>query len=112
MRLQRTGYGHSDLRGFQAEVFMEGSRGASNHDQATRDPHVQQVVKAAHEELRQLMRQRSDIMKRIGTVKQTIIAPTRDGIAVATARENEHFAVLMGAAANAAALADFTGKGQ
>jgi hypothetical protein len=31
------------------------------------------VVKAAHEELRQLMRQRSDIMKRIGTVKQTII---------------------------------------
>lgn len=73
MRLQRTGYGHSDLRGFQAEVFMEGSRGASNHDQATRDPHVQQVVKAAHEELRQLMRQRSDIMKRIGTVKQTII---------------------------------------
>ncbi len=33
---------------------------------------VQQVVKAAHEELRQLMRQRADIMKRIGTVKQTI----------------------------------------
>jgi enoyl-CoA hydratase/carnithine racemase len=45
-------------------------------------------------------------------VKQTIIAPTREGIAAATARENEHFAVLMGAAANAAALADFTGKGQ
>jgi enoyl-CoA hydratase/carnithine racemase len=45
-------------------------------------------------------------------VKQTIIAPTRDGIAAATARENEHFAVLMGAAANAAALADFTGKGK
>jgi hypothetical protein len=36
------------------------------------DPHVQQVVKAAHEELRQLMRQRADIMKRIGTLKQTI----------------------------------------
>jgi hypothetical protein len=33
---------------------------------------VQQVVQAAHEELRQLMRQRADIMKRIGTVKQTI----------------------------------------
>ncbi len=33
---------------------------------------VQQVVTAAHEELRQLMRQRADIMKRIGTVKQTI----------------------------------------
>lgn len=36
------------------------------------DPHVQEVVKAAHEELRQLMRQRSEIMKRIGTLKQTI----------------------------------------
>jgi hypothetical protein len=37
------------------------------------DPHVQQVVRAAHDELRQLMRQRADIMKRIGTVKQTIV---------------------------------------
>ncbi len=41
------------------------------------DPHVsgvpvQQVVRAAHDELRQLMRQRGEIMKRIGTVKQTI----------------------------------------
>jgi chorismate mutase len=33
---------------------------------------AQQVVKAAHEELLQLMRQRGEIMKRIGTVKQTI----------------------------------------
>lgn len=33
---------------------------------------VQQVVRAAHDELRLLMRQRADIMKRIGTVKQTI----------------------------------------
>lgn len=33
---------------------------------------AQQVVKAAHEELLQLMRQRAEIMKRIGTVKQTI----------------------------------------
>ena len=74
MRLQRTAYGHSELRGFQAEVFMDSGRnGINTHESATRDPHVQQVVKAAHEELRQLMRQRSDIMKRIGTVKQTII---------------------------------------
>ncbi|OBG97143.1 crotonase [Mycobacterium sp. E136] len=43
-------------------------------------------------------------------VKQTMTAPTREGIAAATARENEQFAVLMGAAANASALADFTGK--
>jgi len=33
---------------------------------------AQQVVKAAHEELLQLLRQRADVMKRIGTVKQTI----------------------------------------
>ncbi|ULE32380.1 enoyl-CoA hydratase/isomerase family protein [Mycobacterium sp. IDR2000157661] len=43
-------------------------------------------------------------------VKQTIVAPTREQIDEATARENGHFAVLMGAAANASALADFTGK--
>ena len=33
---------------------------------------AQEVVKAAHEELLQLMRQRAEVMKRIGTVKQTI----------------------------------------
>lgn len=38
----------------------------------SRDPHVQQVVKAAQEELQHLLRQRAEIMKRIGTVKQTI----------------------------------------
>jgi hypothetical protein len=31
------------------------------------------VVRQAHEEFRQLMRQRADVMKRIGTVKQTIV---------------------------------------
>jgi len=33
---------------------------------------VHEVVKAAHEELRLLLQQRAEIMKRIGTVKQTI----------------------------------------
>lgn len=37
------------------------------------DPHVQEVLKSAHEELRVLLRQRAEIMKRIGTVKQTIV---------------------------------------
>lgn len=37
------------------------------------EQNVQEVVKTAHEELRQLMRQRADIMKRIGTIKQTIV---------------------------------------
>src|SRR5712691_6045338 len=34
--------------------------------------HVQEVVRQAHDELRQLLVQRAEIMKRIGTVKQTI----------------------------------------
>jgi hypothetical protein len=36
-------------------------------------PHVQEVLRAAQGELRELLRQRGDIMKRIGTVKQTIL---------------------------------------
>jgi Cdc6-like AAA superfamily ATPase len=34
--------------------------------------HVEQVVRQAHEELRQLLQQRADVMRRIGTIKQTI----------------------------------------
>ncbi|HEX3286853.1 MAG TPA: enoyl-CoA hydratase-related protein [Mycobacterium sp.] len=43
-------------------------------------------------------------------VKQTIAEPSRPGIEAATERENAHFAELMGAAANADALAAFTDK--
>jgi enoyl-CoA hydratase/carnithine racemase len=43
-------------------------------------------------------------------VKQTMTEPTRPGIKAATERENAHFAELMGAAANADALAAFTDK--
>ncbi|WP_236983544.1 MULTISPECIES: enoyl-CoA hydratase/isomerase family protein [Mycobacterium] len=41
-------------------------------------------------------------------VKHTMMEPLRAQIAAATARENAHFAELMGAQANAAALADFS----
>jgi hypothetical protein len=34
--------------------------------------HVQEVVRQAHQELRELLRQRADVMRRIGTIKQTI----------------------------------------
>jgi hypothetical protein len=34
--------------------------------------HVREVVRSAEEELRQLLRQRAQIMKRIGTIKQTL----------------------------------------
>ncbi len=43
-------------------------------------------------------------------VKQSIVEPTRPDIAAATARENAHFAQLLGGQANAAALADFTAR--
>jgi hypothetical protein len=38
-----------------------------------KDSHVREVLKAAQSELGELMRQRAEIMKRIGTVKQTIM---------------------------------------
>jgi hypothetical protein len=36
------------------------------------DGHVQEVVRQAHEELRHLLQQRAEVMRRIGTIKQTI----------------------------------------
>jgi hypothetical protein len=51
----------------------EGNGAGGRNLPGSSDRHVQEVVKAAHEELRQLMRQRADVMKRIGTVKQTIV---------------------------------------
>ena len=38
----------------------------------TGNGHVEEVVRQAHEELRQLLHQRADVMRRIGTIKQTI----------------------------------------
>lgn len=40
---------------------------------SSHSPHAEEVVKRAWEELRSLRRQRADIMKRIGTVRQTIL---------------------------------------
>jgi len=34
--------------------------------------HVEQVVRQAHDELRDLLQQRAEVMRRIGTIKQTI----------------------------------------
>ena len=55
------------------ENGRNGVNGSSQGLPSSGDPHVQEVVRAAHEELRQLMRQRAEVMKRIGTVKQTIV---------------------------------------
>lgn len=43
-------------------------------------------------------------------VKQAMVEPSRPEIAAASARENAFFAELLGAQANAAALAEFTGR--
>jgi len=54
------------------ELASNNRDGAGEMDPRVSGIPVQQVIKAAHDELRLLMRQRADIMKRIGTVKQTI----------------------------------------
>jgi hypothetical protein len=65
-----------ESRLFEGEGFMEvgknGRDGLYPIDAQANSISAQQVVKAAHEELLQLMRQRAEVMKRIGTVKQTI----------------------------------------
>jgi len=52
--------------------LQDGTKAVKGTLLSNSDPHVHEVVKTAHEELRQLMRQRAEIMKRIGTLKQTI----------------------------------------
>jgi enoyl-CoA hydratase/carnithine racemase len=64
------------------------------------------------EELLAQARQHAEILaarpiSSLMAVKHTMMEPVRPEIAAATARENAHFAELMGAQANAAALADF-----
>ena len=52
---------------------ISGSSGNGRSISGAGDPHVQEVLRSAHEELRTLLKQRAEIMKRIGTVKQTIV---------------------------------------
>lgn len=54
---------------------MENGQNGSESTRTTsncRSEHVQEVVREAHEELRQLLTQRAEVMRRIGTIKQTI----------------------------------------
>jgi hypothetical protein len=45
----------------------------SNLNPATTSAHVEQVIRSAELELDQLLRQRAETMKRIGTIKQTLV---------------------------------------
>jgi hypothetical protein len=49
----------------------------SNATSSPTDPHVLQVIRAAQQELGELMQQRAEIMRRIGTTKQTLIGLAR-----------------------------------
>jgi hypothetical protein len=44
----------------------------NGHGVRQKDAHVEAVVRAAESEIRELFQQRSDLMKRIGTIKQTL----------------------------------------
>src|SRR5947209_20388303 len=52
----------------QVQESASAARTISN----TGNGHVEEVVRQAHEELRQLLQQRAEVMRRIGTIKQTI----------------------------------------
>ena len=59
----------------QGEVLAENvhaSYGFTRTMDYTREEHVQQVVRQANEELRCLLQRRAELVKRIGTLKQTI----------------------------------------
>jgi hypothetical protein len=58
------------IMGFRLDRCDEGANESLPNRGA---PDVQAIVKAAHEELRRLIQQRAQIMKRIGTIKQTIV---------------------------------------
>jgi hypothetical protein len=48
-------------------------RGLGNASLESRNVHVQEVVRQVHEELRLLMQKRAEVVKRIGTLKVTIV---------------------------------------
>ena len=49
-------------------AFVHGSNGQSQ----AADLHVQEVIRSAERELHELLQRRAELMKRIGTIKQTL----------------------------------------
>jgi hypothetical protein len=52
---------------------MNNAVSGSNGQSHTADLHVQEVIRSAEQELHQLQMQRAAVMKRIGTIKQTLV---------------------------------------
>jgi hypothetical protein len=50
---------------------LNGSNGSNGQPQAA-DLHVQEVIRSAERELHELLQRRAELMKRIGTIKQTL----------------------------------------
>src|SRR5580698_9631898 len=66
--------GEGRVGGSFMEFEIASIDGDSHGSLANRDvPAVQVIVEAASDELRRLIQQRSEIVKRIGTIKQTIM---------------------------------------
>ncbi|MGC2185477.1 MAG: hypothetical protein WA637_19575 [Terriglobales bacterium] len=51
---------------------METSTNGSNGQSQAADPHLQEVIRSAERELHELLERRAELMKRIGTIKQTL----------------------------------------
>ena len=51
---------------------METSTNGSNGQAQAADPHLQEVIRSAERELHELLERRAELMKRIGTIKQTL----------------------------------------
>ena len=51
---------------------MDTSTNGSNGQSQAADPHVQEVIRSAERELHELLERRAELMKRIGTIKQTL----------------------------------------
>lgn len=51
---------------------LNGTNGSNGQPQAA-DVHVQEVIRSAERELHELLQRRAELMKRIGTIKQTLV---------------------------------------
>ena len=70
MQIQNVPTGaQSEARSYDLSGQESATSGPAVH---TSNAHVEEVVRQAHEELRQLLQQRAEVMRRIGTIKQTI----------------------------------------
>jgi hypothetical protein len=71
MRIGKEAESNSGIGGFMH--FQDGAS-AMRTITDNGNGHVQEVVRQAHDELRQLLQQRAEVMRRIGTIKRRLPA--------------------------------------